>query len=176
MARADDLTAALAAQGVNIPCEHVPTIDSTNAWAERQLTSGRRAPFALLADAQSAGVGQRGHQFDSPARTGLYFTVVLPVTNSQLTLLMPAAGVAASRACTSVSGTTPRLKWVNDLFVGHNKISGILAWIRQDPSGQRVAVLGWGLNLALPRTQPIVANQPVGALWATLPHTDPRPA
>lgn len=172
----DAFTDALYARGLHVPFLHAESIDSTNAWAERELAQGRHTPFVLLADTQNAGVGQRGHQFDSPAGTGMYCTYVLSATPEQMMLLMPAAGVAASRACAIVSGTTPRLKWVNDLLVGRNKISGILAWIRQDRAGHPVAVLGWGLNLALPANRPLVANQPVAGLWDVAPNPDPRPA
>jgi BirA family biotin operon repressor/biotin-[acetyl-CoA-carboxylase] ligase len=64
---------------------------------------------------------------------------------SRLTCL---AAVAVARAVTTVSGITPFIKWVNDLYIGSKKLAGILTEgsINQDGS-LSYAVIGIGVNV-----------------------------
>ena len=49
--------------------------DSTNAEAERLLTNGANAPFAVLANQQAHGRGRRGRKWFSPAGGNLYLSL-----------------------------------------------------------------------------------------------------
>ncbi|MEV8536776.1 biotin--[acetyl-CoA-carboxylase] ligase [Streptomyces sp. NPDC051211] len=105
----------------------------------------------LVAEEQTAGRGRLDRSWVAPARSGLFFSVLLkpaevPVERwGWLTLL---AGVATSAGLSRAAGVDTALKWPNDLLVTvdgeERKAGGILA--------ERVEgglVIGIGLNVTL---------------------------
>ncbi|MEV6951712.1 biotin--[acetyl-CoA-carboxylase] ligase [Streptomyces sp. NPDC051183] len=106
----------------------------------------------LVAEEQTAGRGRLDRSWTAPARSGLFFSVLLkpgPDVPAErwgwLTLL---AGVAVASGLSRAAGVDTALKWPNDLLVGvegeERKVGGILA--------ERVAdgvVIGIGLNVTL---------------------------
>lgn len=123
-------------------------IDSTNTEARRALQSGTRRPTAFVADQQTAGRGRMGRSFYSPADTGIYCSLLLPMNEVQTdTLSITAvAAVAARRAIVQVTGVQTMIKWVNDLYLGDRKICGILAEA-SSVGDERFLILGVGVNL-----------------------------
>lgn len=83
----------------------------------------------MLADAQTAGRGPRGHTWFSPVANGLYVSVVLTPSRTRgsreraLSLLTIAAGVALSEAVQHSTGLTAHIKWPNDLLIGRRKLA-----------------------------------------------------
>lgn len=132
-----------------------PTVGSTNDVAATLAAGGKREGAVVIADAQSAGRGRRGHSWFSPPGAGLYVSVVLApgragaAADRATALLTLTAGVALAEAVERVTGLCPIIKWPNDLFVGRRKLAGILAEGVSSPSSRRLqlVVLGYGLNL-----------------------------
>lgn len=166
------LRSALPTELAHAPIFWTDSTDSTNEAAKRHLEGDIRVPFIVGSDTQTAGVGQRGHHFDSPRGHGLYLTLALPLAVAS-SLLMPAAGVAVAEAANALSGQPVQLKWVNDLFVGPAKVGGILTWLHPEQSPG--VILGIGLNLT-PAPGERALDQPTGALLRTTPSQDVRPA
>ena len=169
----NDIKAQLPPALATMAIEHFTTVDSTMLAAERQMQSGRRTPFLLLADQQTAGIGRRGHHFDSPPVAGLYFTYAMPAPTATA-LLTPAAGVALQQAVSQVVQVTATIKWVNDLLVNDRKVAGIMATFVPDP--QPTVLIGVGVNLT-PSTErhETKLGLPIGALLTAAPATDLRP-
>jgi len=123
---------------------YFPTLQSTNDSAAT-LPEGA----VVVAEAQTAGRGRRGHTWFSPPGSGLYVSVVVAPGRARTdperaTLLLTlGAGVALVEALEAATGLRVDLKWPNDLYVAHRKVAGILA----EGSGERV-VLGYGINTA----------------------------
>ena len=126
-------------------------IDSTNTrakiFAENKI--GTNAVF--IANEQTAGRGRLGRTFVSLKGKGLYLSILLneklpPEFATSLTTYM---AVIASRAISSLSGVTPDIKWVNDLYLGGKKCAGILTEGKSSESGDALdfAVVGIGINL-----------------------------
>lgn len=134
-----------------IPVEVLGVTGSTNDDARRRLGSGRRPPFAVLAEAQQAGRGRRGRQWSSPVASSLYLTLAEalsggPESSRGLSL---AVGVAVAEALGRASGVDADLKWPNDLLIGGAKLGGILVELAE--AGERtVAIIGIGLNVRVP--------------------------
>ncbi|WP_327254619.1 biotin--[acetyl-CoA-carboxylase] ligase [Streptomyces sp. NBC_01244] len=106
----------------------------------------------LVAEEQTAGRGRLDRSWVAPARSGLFFSVLLKPGPSVpqerwgwLTLL---AGVAAATGLSRAAGVDTALKWPNDLLVTvdgeERKTGGILA----ERVGDGV-VVGIGLNVTL---------------------------
>ena len=115
--------------------------DSTNTRAkeDKELSLG-----IICARAQTAGRGRQGHTFYSPADTGLYMSVVLPMTPMEAYefSLTAAAAVAAARAIDRLCNISVGIKWVNDLYLEGKKIAGILT----EADSNRV-IVGIGINM-----------------------------
>ncbi|MEU7165708.1 biotin--[acetyl-CoA-carboxylase] ligase [Streptomyces morookaense] len=116
------------------------------------VASGGTEGAVLVAEEQSAGRGRLDRTWTAPARSGLFFSVLLtpgpavPVARwGWLPLL---AGVATATALSRAAGVDTALKWPNDLLVTvdgtERKTGGILA----ERTGDSV-VVGIGLNVTL---------------------------
>jgi BirA family biotin operon repressor/biotin-[acetyl-CoA-carboxylase] ligase len=123
------------------------TVLSTNDLALRAAEHGAAAWTVIGADQQTAGRGRHGRAWASPARSGLYVSVIVrPVSTAPL--LTIAAGVALADAVERASGLAVTLKWPNDLLVSGRKLAGILA-----EGAASFVVIGFGINL-LPAAYP----------------------
>ncbi|MBR2293337.1 MAG: biotin--[Clostridia bacterium] len=131
-----------------LPLHIFREIDSTNSEARRYAWGGGAIPAVFLAEGQTAGRGRMGRGFYSPDGTGIYFSLLfeLPQEPNEVTRLTALAAVGVLRAIRRVTGVTPAIKWVNDLYLEGKKIAGILAesFLAEKT---RCAVLGVGVNL-----------------------------
>ncbi|MFJ6936951.1 biotin--[acetyl-CoA-carboxylase] ligase [Streptomyces sp. NPDC101132] len=108
----------------------------------------------LVAEEQTAGRGRLDRSWTAPARSGLFFSVLLKpegVPSGQWGWLTLLAGVATATAVSRTAGVDTALKWPNDLLVTvegeERKTGGILAErVAGDPGG---VVIGIGLNVTL---------------------------
>ena len=127
------------------------TIDSTNNYAKHIAASADAHGTLIVAAHQTAGRGRRGHTFYSPANCGLYLSLIIkPHAKVQDMLKVTvAAAVAAVEAIEETSDAHPKIKWVNDLFIGRRKIAGILteAVSHPDPDEPDAIVIGIGINV-----------------------------
>jgi BirA family biotin operon repressor/biotin-[acetyl-CoA-carboxylase] ligase len=125
---------------------------STNADLVARADAGRAAEGSVLvAEEQTAGRGRLDRQWTAPARSGLFFSVLLrpgevPVARwGWLPLL---TGVAVATGLARAAGVDTSLKWPNDLLVSvggeERKAGGILA----ERAGEGV-VIGVGVNVTL---------------------------
>lgn len=135
----------------------LPTVDSTNDEAERQLAAQRATPFVILAAEQTHGRGRFGRIWHSPNEGNLYATFVfrpeLPPGRMQLfTLWM---GLSLCEVLANFCRVAPGLKWPNDLHYDGKKVGGMLTEARIDADHIRELVFGLGLNVnATPGTWP----------------------
>ncbi|AKL67577.1 biotin--[acetyl-CoA-carboxylase] ligase [Streptomyces sp. Mg1] len=131
--------------------EVVPSTGSTNsdlAARAAELPEGA----VLVAEEQTAGRGRLDRSWVAPARSGLFFSVLLKpgaaVPQERWGWLTLLAGVAAATGLSRAAGVDTALKWPNDLLVivdgEERKTGGILA----ERVGDGV-VLGIGLNVTL---------------------------
>ncbi|AYV29524.1 biotin--[acetyl-CoA-carboxylase] ligase [Streptomyces sp. CJ_13] len=131
--------------------EVVPSTGSTNsdlAARAGDLPEG----VVLVAEEQTAGRGRLDRSWVAPARSGLFFSVLLKpgaaVPQERWGWLTLLAGVAAATGLSRAAGVDTALKWPNDLLVivdgEERKTGGILA----ERVGDGV-VLGIGLNVTL---------------------------
>ncbi|MCX4527724.1 MULTISPECIES: biotin--[acetyl-CoA-carboxylase] ligase [unclassified Streptomyces] len=131
--------------------EVLPSTGSTNSdLASRagDLPGGA----VLVAEEQTAGRGRLDRSWVAPARSGLFFSVLLKpgpeVPQERWGWLTLLAGVATATGLSRAAGVDTALKWPNDLLVSvdgeERKTGGILA----ERVGDGV-VIGIGLNVTL---------------------------
>lgn len=120
--------------------------DSTNRVAKELARQGAAHGMVVSALRQTAGRGRLGRSFFSP-EGGIYLSVILrpQLPPEERTLVTPMAAVAVCRAVEELCGISPRIKWVNDLYLGEKKLCGILC----EGAGDAV-IVGIGLNYTMP--------------------------
>lgn len=129
----------------------VESVDSTNNWLKERAEEGSAKDGTLLiAKMQTGGRGRLGRSFHSP-EGGLYmsFFIRKPDLKMDTSLATIAAAVSARDAIESLCGVRPRLKWVNDVYMGDRKIGGILVEGKFDPVGKSMdhLIIGIGINV-----------------------------
>ncbi|MCC5859514.1 MAG: bifunctional biotin--[acetyl-CoA-carboxylase] ligase/biotin operon repressor BirA [Ectothiorhodospiraceae bacterium] len=134
-------------------------VDSTNRLA---LEASPPLPVAVLAEQQTAGRGRRGRPWMSPLGGALYLSVAWPFEAPArgLSGLSLVAGLALADAIEEACVLNTRLKWPNDVQAQGRKLAGILIELVGDPAGQCRAVLGLGVNCALPESVAEGIDQP----------------
>lgn len=134
--------------GEQIAVRAESTVTSTNLVLKDAVKAGEIGgePVLLAADCQTAGRGRLGRSFISPPGTGLYMSLFYPLppgaAPGRITIL---SAVAVCRAIEEMTGESPKIKWVNDLFLRGKKIGGILA-----EGVQTGVIIGIGVNVLPP--------------------------
>ncbi len=106
--------------------------------------------FLVTTDFQTHGKGQRGAKWSSEQAKNLMFTILLkPSFLTAIDLFRLNIAVSLSIYDTLAALNVPALsvKWPNDIFVGNNKIGGVL--IENVLTGNKIgsALIGIGLNV-----------------------------
>jgi BirA family biotin operon repressor/biotin-[acetyl-CoA-carboxylase] ligase len=128
----------------------VEETESTNDLVWQAAERGAAAGYVAFAERQTRGRGQYGRRWESTPHLSLCFSVLLrPAAmtvreSPQLTSLL-AEAVAAGVAETT--GTAPRIKPPNDIYIGERKVAGILVEGRTESDGSYLAVAGIGINV-----------------------------
>ncbi|MHC0434158.1 biotin--[acetyl-CoA-carboxylase] ligase [Streptomyces sp. O3] len=155
----------------------LPTTGSTNADLAARATAGDADEGAVLvAEEQTAGRGRLDRSWTAPARSGLFFSVLLKpsgVPAERWGWLPLLAGVAAATGLARVVGVDLSLKWPNDLLATvdgeERKIGGILA----ERAGDGV-VIGIGVNVTLRADElPVPGAGSLALAGAKETHRDP---
>lgn len=167
------------------------TLGSTNTEAMAQARAGETGPLWIATYRQEAGRGRRGNSWAS-LPGNLAASVLWPVAGvapDHLAELGFVAGLALIEALAAACGTLPdtgpgssarslQLKWPNDVLLGGAKLAGLLLEAETLPGGRRVAVVGFGVNVAaapdgLPATSLAAAGY-AGDAEALLEHLSDR--
>ncbi len=129
-----------------------------NNHASPTLSPAKSKPaegMVVRADRQSAGRGQYGSVWESEAGKNLLLSIILYPTwlKAQEQFYLSMAVALAFKDTTDFflklgnSAIEPTIKWPNDLFLGHNKIGGILIQNAIMGNYLQSSVVGIGLNV-----------------------------
>lgn len=125
--------------------------DSTNTQAKICAENGSYKNAVFIASEQTAGRGRLGRSFISERGKGLYLSILLGdgFSSDFAVSLTTYMAVIATRVIESMTGLNPKIKWVNDIYIGEKKLSGILTEGRASADGERLdyAVVGIGINM-----------------------------
>ncbi|MFF4358555.1 biotin--[acetyl-CoA-carboxylase] ligase [Streptomyces sp. NPDC001604] len=158
--------------------EVVRSTGSTNSDLVALAGAGKAGEgYVLVAEEQTSGRGRLDRRWTAPARSGLFFSVLLkpaevPVARwGWLPLL---TGVAVATGLSRSAGVDTALKWPNDLLVSiggeERKAGGILA----ERAGDDGVVIGVGINVTL-REDELPVPQAGSLLLAGAVSTDRDP-
>lgn len=135
-------------------------LDQTTSTNDEARCGTYRHGDIIWAEHQTAGRGQRGHVWCSPAGENLTFSLVLEpreVAVREQFLLSEAVAVALTDMLATY-GIDARIKWTNDIYVGDRKAVGIL--IEHSYSGATLArtIVGIGINVNQTAFDPALPN------------------
>lgn len=152
---------ALEALGEVFSVRVVDTCSSTNAELVDATPDDDGHVHVLLAETQTAGRGRRGRRWLSWPGTCLTFSSLwrfhqgAPVP-AGLSLV---AGLALARHLESLGIAGVQLKWPNDVLILGEKVAGILVELVPGRGRTPAAVVGIGINIALP-ADALIPDQP----------------
>lgn len=143
-------------------------VDSTNNWAKREKASfSHDRPTFIVASGQTCGRGRGTNSWLSPRGQNLYLTLAEKVRPS---LKITDYGLIAPLAIKHLLKNLKiqaKIKWPNDLIVGHEKICGILVegtYISSSPW----VIVGIGLNVNMNEALLRSIDQPATSLHRLL--------
>lgn len=134
--------------------EVLPRTDSTNEVLRARLDDPGAHGHVCLAEYQRQGRGRRGRDWVSPFGHNLYLSLLwrFPCGPDSMQGLSLAIGTALVAALEQTGLQGAGLKWPNDILVEGRKLGGILIDMSGASGGPTAAVIGIGLNVAMPET------------------------
>lgn len=125
-------------------------VDSTNNYTAK-LHSAHEIDHGavILAENQSNGRGQRGTEWQSEPGKNLTFSFLLTEINLSVMdqfRLNQLTSLALVNAL-SDKGIDASIKWPNDIYIGRNKVAGMLIENSIGSEGLKSSVIGIGLNV-----------------------------
>lgn len=143
---------------------------SSNTLLMQRAAAGASSGSVLAVEWQSAGRGRLGRRWVSGLGDALTFSLLwrCPCGLSSLSGLSLAVGLAVVHALNAVGAKEVGLKWPNDILTPRGKLAGILIEAQGEMQGPCAAVIGIGLNLALPEHLRTAIDQPCDDLAGLL--------
>jgi BirA family transcriptional regulator, biotin operon repressor / biotin---[acetyl-CoA-carboxylase] ligase len=133
-------------------------VESTNSEAIEMVRQGAPSGTLVYAEEQISGRGRKDRLWFSPARAGLYFSLIVRPTRPLefWPLLTHAASVALVQSIQSLidRNRIPQtldmdIKWPNDVLISGKKCAGILLESVQMDRNNQAAVIGVGVDVHL---------------------------
>src|SRR5206468_7855721 len=105
--------------------------------------------LVVFAEHQTDGRGQRGNRWESAARKGLCFSILLrpEILLSEWGRLTIWAIEAISDVVRTEVGLEPAIKLPNDVQINGRKVAGVLVEMRAQNNAPHLAVVGIGINV-----------------------------
>lgn len=131
--------------------QHLPFIDSTNAFAHRLIQEEKPVEGTLIySPDQRAGRGQRGASWHSSPGKNITLSVILYpdfLPASRHFTLNQCISLGLIDFLSSLLPAPPQIKWPNDLYVHDKKIGGILLQNSLTENYFRYCIVGIGINV-----------------------------
>jgi BirA family transcriptional regulator, biotin operon repressor / biotin---[acetyl-CoA-carboxylase] ligase len=146
---ADELRAQLRCAVIGKEITALEQTSSTNDAILQLVATNPKEGLVLFAEHQTAGRGQRGNRWESPAGKGLWFSILLRPQiqindSAQLTIW---AIEAISDVIRTEFSLEPAIKLPNDIQIHGRKVAGVLVEMRAQEKSQHLAIVGIGINV-----------------------------
>lgn len=122
---------------------------STNDVVEKLARDGVAEGVVVFAETQTKGRGRLGRSWHSPAKRGLWFSVLLRprLRPQEITALTVASGTALRRALAQHTEARLEIKWPNDVLLNGRKVAGILTELSAELDCVKHVILGIGVDV-----------------------------
>ena len=141
------------------------SISSTN-WVGRQIAHEQDPEtlhgMVIIAEQQTGGIGRLGRSWVSP-RGGIWATVVLKpkIPIDRVFMITMAGAIAIARALRKEYDLGALIKWPNDIYIGDNKVAGLLLELSAEADLIHYALLGIGVDVNISRSDLSCVPSPV---------------
>ena len=136
------------------------SLDSTNTKVRELACQGAKEGTVVVAEKQTAGKGRRGRNWESPAGTNIYMSVLLrpQIEANKAPMLTLVMAYSIGRVLKERGYETIQIKWPNDLVLSGKKICGILT--EAELNGQEIdhVIVGVGINVNQREFDPSIPN------------------
>ena len=124
---------------------------STNDVIEKLARDGVKEGVVVFAESQTRGRGRLGRKWLSPAKRGLWFSVLLrpSLRPDEITQITVVSATALRRAIHQQTQLSPQIKWPNDILVSGRKTAGILTELNAEVDRVNYVILGIGVDVNL---------------------------
>jgi len=145
----EQIKEALATEWLGRTIHYYDAVESTNLIAGELAQHGAPEGVVVLADQQLGGRGRGSHSWHSPARVGIYCSIILrpKMAPAKVQLITLMVSVAIVKAVALLTGLSPRVKWPNDILINDKKVAGILLESRVRGAETVYSVIGFGINV-----------------------------
>ena len=122
---------------------------STNDAILHIANANPKEGLVVFAEHQTAGRGQRGNRWESPAGKGLWFSILLrpKIDLASSPRITAWAAEAISGAIQNEFSLTPAIKLPNDVQLDGRKVAGVLIEMRAQEKAAHLAIAGIGVNV-----------------------------
>ncbi len=124
-------------------------VASTNVLAHKCAEKGEAEGTLIIAERQTAGKGRLGRSWYSPARRGLYFSIILrpPIAPVQAPGISLIAALSVAEAIKARLRLPAMIKWPNDVLCHDRKVCGVLTELAAELDRVRYIIVGIGINV-----------------------------
>ena len=136
--------------GRKVQCHKKVTSTNDLGWLE--VSRGAKEGTVILADEQLKGRGRFGRDWFSPARKGIWLSVVLYPSHfpEETFLLMSIGALAVADLLKNKFNLPASIRWPNDVIINNKKIAGIIVESKYINKSPNATVMGIGLNIDIP--------------------------
>jgi BirA family biotin operon repressor/biotin-[acetyl-CoA-carboxylase] ligase len=121
-------------------------------WVGKQLASegdvSKLHGMVIIAEEQTGGIGRLGRVWVSPAG-GIWITIVLKpkIPIDHVFMVTMAGSIAIARAIRKEFDLGALIKWPNDIYIGNNKVAGLLLELSAEADTIHYCLLGIGVDV-----------------------------
>lgn len=132
--------------GVNI--YSFDRVGSTNVIAHKYAEKEEPEGTVILAERQTAGKGRLGRTWHSPAKRGVYLSIILrpQIAPSLAPGLSLIAALSIAKTLREYPGIKATIKWPNDVLFDGRKLAGVLTELAAEIDRIRYVIMGIGIN------------------------------
>jgi BirA family biotin operon repressor/biotin-[acetyl-CoA-carboxylase] ligase len=140
---------AVEGQLIGSRIEVLAQASSTNDEVLQRARQEAGEGLVIFANEQTAGRGQHGNKWESPAGKALLFSVLVRprLALAESARLTQWAAQAVATSIQQLFSIDARIKPPNDIYIRDRKVAGVLAEMRAQQRGPHIAVVGIGVNL-----------------------------
>ncbi len=141
-------------------------LSSTNSWLLEQTKTMDIHGYVCVADSQTAGVGRSGKQWLASDSSNILMSVAyrFDLKLPELSSLSLITGIALVDVLEELGVSNLAVKWPNDVYLGDEKLAGILIQTQKCGDSGYMSIIGIGLNIELDQCTKQQISQPVADL------------
>lgn len=125
-------------------------VDSTNKYLKELAKNSTIDHMVVIANKQTGGRGRLGRSFVSNQTSGIYMSILVrpDISINLAKKITCMVSVATSKAIEKFTNAKVSIKWVNDLYLNHKKICGILTEgaTSLEQNYMEYVIMGIGIN------------------------------